>query len=1150
VDGQPDGACARLGTSVRKYRRAAGLTQRQLADRSGLSVAAVRDLEQGRSQRPRAGSLTALATVLGVEPGQLTAQAAISNEPAVPSAHGDAPAGQRGELWLTALGPLAASRDGQPVDLGQPMQAAVLGLLAVQPGELVRRETVVGVLWRQHPPDTATDLVQQYVRRLRRILDPGGRDRLIEQGPAWYRLRAGAGQLDVVAFKDLAARAAATKDAATACGLYARALDLWRGEPAADAEVLRDHLAVGNLVQRRADAVLRYADAAREIGGHARVLPLLEALAREDSLDERVHARLMVALAGTGQQAAAIGVFEGLRRRLDEQLGVRPGPEVASAHQQILRQEIPVAAVRSEALASKPGLAAGSRPALGVRYSLPPDTAAFTGRQAEFDRITEAAAEGGGAVIHTISGMPGIGKTALAVHAAHALRDRFPDRQLFLSLHGHAPGQQPVTPEAALAGLLAAVGVDAPYLPGDLEGRAALWRDRMAGQRALFVLDNAASSAQVAPLLPGSAGCLVLITSRRHLGDLPGATTPVFLEALPAIEAREMFTRLAPRAADEPPETVTALAELAGRLPLAISLLARVYARHPSWTLSDLATETRTRMLTLTAEDDSVAAAFEVSYQNLAPGRRDFFRRLGLHPGTVIDGHAAAALADCDLNEAAGHLDALYGEGLLTEAGRHRYSMHDLIRRYARDLAAADPAGPRAEVLERLLDYYQQAAARAEMLLARQARPRQEPPQAVTPTMASAAQALAWARAERASLLACLDHVTATGQHARVVALTAAIASLLRLDGPWSSAIARHVTAVAAARRIGDRHGLGNALTDLGGAWRLTGDHQDAVEALREAQDIFRAAGDRQGQATVLMSLADVWLATGDHQRAITALRTALTIYPDIGSRLGQATALTDLRGVRRLTGGHPDAIEALREAQDIFREAGDAQGQATVLAFLGVVQLAAGDHRTAAVSLQKAHGIYHDIGHLLGTAIALTYLGDAKRLTGDYRDALQALHRAHRIYRDIGHRLGTATALTYLGVARRETGGYRDALDALQEARGIYRDIGDRGGEAMALNETGALHHAHRDWDQAAQCHGRALDLAREIASLWDEAHALAGLGRSAWADGQSADGIAWQTQARDIFQRIGAPEAAVITREWSRRCDREGEQPVANLI
>jgi hypothetical protein len=340
-----------------------------------------------------------------------------------------------------------------------------------------------------------------------------------------------------------------------------------------------------------------------------------------------------------------------------------------------------------------------------VRSSLPGDAAAFTGRTEELSRIIAAVAgaarDGSVVAVRAIDGMPGVGKTALAVHAAHMLREQFPDRQLFINLHAHTPGREPVRPEDALAVLLTAIGVDARYMPGDLDERAGMWRDRMAGQRALLVLDNAANSSQVIPLLPGDGG-MVLVTSRRHLGDLPGMVIPVLLDALPLPQAQEMFSRLAPRAAGSPGE-VAEMVRLAGFLPLAIKLLARVFARHPSWTLADLATETRSGLLTLTAEHNSIAAAFTVSYRHLDTIEQRFFRLLGLHPGTTIDSYATAALAGTSLQEAAELLDALYGEGLLTENGYRRYGMHDLLRRYARDLAAGDPDSPRA--LDGLLDY-------------------------------------------------------------------------------------------------------------------------------------------------------------------------------------------------------------------------------------------------------------------------------------------------------------------------------------------------------------------------------------------------------------------------------------------------------------
>ena len=813
-------------------------------------------------------------------------------------------------------------------------------------------------------------------------------------------------------------------------------------------------------------------------------------------------------------------------------------------------------------------------PPLEIRYSLPPDTASFTGRDAELNQITAAVsgAQAAGAVI-TIDGMPGVGKTALAVHVAHRLRGRFPDRQLFIDLHAHTPGQEPVPAEVALAGLLTAAGVDARYLPEEVAARSSLWRDRMAGQRALLVLDNAESSRQVAPLLPGGENCRVLVTSRRHLGDLPGAVVPVQVEVLPPEMAEEMFLRLAPRAAPGP--EVAELVRLAGYLPLAISLLARVYARHTSWTLADLTAETTASMLTLAAENNSVAAAFEISYRYLAPGQQQFLRRLGLHLGAVIDVHAAAALAGISQREAAAHLDALHREALLTEAGYRRYGMHDLIRRYARERAEDDPVAGRAQARKRLLDFYTHAAAAAQARLARQTRPGPAPaaPQAAVPDLPDRSRALGWARAERANLLACLDYAAETGQHSRVVALTAAMSALLQHDGPWAEAIGRHTRALSAARRLHDRPGQASALSDLAAVRRLSGEYSGAARALEEALGLYRNLGDRLGQANALTDLGVVRRLMGGYPAATGALEEALGLYRDLGDRLGQANALKDLGPLRRMTGDLQGAAQALEEALALYRAVDGQPGQANALNYLGVVRSLAGQYQEAAQALEEALGlyrdlgdrlgqanalndlgdvwratgnyqqaaraqeealaIYRDLGSRLGQANALNYLGVVRRLTGEYQDAVKAQEEALAIYRDLGSRLGQANALSYLGVVRRLTGEYSGAARALEEALAIYRDLGDRGGEVEVLNESGTLHRLRGNLGQAGQYHRRALALARETDGLVDTGHSLAGLGRCELAAGKAGEARTLLRQAQEIFDRTGSAEAAVVAAE-----------------
>ena len=582
------------------------------------------------------------------------------------------------------------------------------------------------------------------------------------------------------------------------------------------------------------------------------------------------------------------------------------------------------------------GVAAATR-------TLPRDIASFTGRQRELASSwsrDRAAGAGGVVGIHAIGGMAGVGKTAFAVHAAHRLADRFPGGQIFLPLHGHTPGQQPVDPADALASLLLTAGVPRPQIPPGLEARMALWRDRLAGQQLLLILDDAASSEQVRPLLPGAGGSLVLVTSRRHLSALDDATA-VSLDTLPPGEAAALLVRLAGRPGLSPDDPAVAeITRLCGYLPLAIGMVARQLHHHPAWTAAGRAAELAAavdRLELMATENLSVAAAFNLSYADLTADQQRLFRRLGLHPGTDIDAYAAAALDGTDLAAARRGLEALYDQYLLTEPAPGRYRMHDLIREHARALAdRLDPDGDRDQATARLLDYYQHTAARADALIARQTRPAPGPADgaipAAVPALADPEQALAWARAERASLLACLDHATATGQHARVIALTAGLAGLLRRDGPWADAITRHTAAIQAARHLGDRLGQANALNDLGDVRWLTGDYPAAAQALEQALGIYRDLGDRLGQANALHDLGAVRRLTGDYPAAAQALEQALGIYRDLGDRLGQANALSDLGVVRQLTGDYPAAAQALEQALGIYRDLGDRLGQANAL--------------------------------------------------------------------------------------------------------------------------------------------------------------------------------------------------------------------------
>jgi tetratricopeptide (TPR) repeat protein len=809
--------------------------------------------------------------------------------------------------------------------------------------------------------------------------------------------------------------------------------------------------------------------------------------------------------------------------------------------------------------------------------TLPRDIASFTGREAELEELTRAVLDGGsrgGVSIYVIGGMGGVGKSALAVHAAHKLAAEFPDGQVFLPLHGHTPGQQPVDPEDALASLLLIAGMPAAQIPPDLGARMALWRAHLAGKQILLVLDDAAGHEQVVPLLPGTGGSLVLVTSRRHMTALVDARS-ISLEELSAEQAAELLARLAARPGIDPADpAIGKITELCGYLPLAIGMLARQLYHHRQWTIEELAADlaaATTRLELMRTEDLSVAAVFDLSYAELSSGLQRLFRQLGLHPGTEIDAYAAAALHGTDPLTARRYLDDLYEKYLISEPSRGRYRLHDLLRERARTLAANDPPDESRAALDRVLDFYAYTAAASDRLLALQPKTRPDPvavgsPPVAIPAMDDQAKALGWARAERANLLACLDYASRTGDQARVVAFTAGLSGLFRIDGPWADAVTRHTAAVGAARELGDRRAQASALKDLGSIRQFAGDYEGATGALREAFDIDQELGDQLGQADTLSKLGLAYWLACDYPAAAEALEEALSICRNLGDLNGQANALLDLAATRIVTGDTAAAVQDIEQALDIYRNLGDREGEAQALLDLGTPRLETGDYPGAARVVHEALAISRDLKDRRGEAWALVYLGRLARLTGDYTGRVQALDEALDIFKALGdprgrgyalvcrgtiQRLtgdlngatesieaamgifdalgeprGQARTLGELGIVRRQTADNSGATEALEESLRIYRDIGDRSGQAETLNEMATLQRVRRNLEGATAVHREALALAREIGSPWHEANALIGLERVDLAAGRAKQAMAWRRQAHEIFQRIGASE------------------------
>ena len=776
--------------------------------------------------------------------------------------------------------------------------------------------------------------------------------------------------------------------------------------------------------------------------------------------------------------------------------------------------------------------------AAAASRTLPRDIAAFTGRGGELERLLAGlpgAAPGGGVVgICAIGGMAGVGKTTLAVHAAHRLAGRFPDGQFFLPLHGHTPGQRPVDPADALASLLLAAGVAAQAIPAGLDARAGCWRDHLAGKKVLLVLDDAAGHEQVGPLLPGTAGCLVLITSRRRLAALEDAAV-LSLDTLPPGEAAVLLARLAGRPDLGPGDAgVGEITRLCGYLPLAVGMLGRQLAHHPAWTAAGLAADLAAaagRLELMAAENLSVAAAFDLSYRDLTAGQRRLFRRLGLHPGPDVDAYAAAALDDTGLAAARRGLEALYGQHLITEPARGRYRLHDLLREHARTLAAADDPAARDAATSRLLDYYLHTARAAGQHIpawatAEGPAPPGRPP-ASAPPVSTRRQAAAWLEAERANLHAAAGYAAATGRPSHAMLIPAAMAGFLNARGYWDQGLALNQAALAAARQAGDRPGQARALLLLSVTQVMTEDHSAAAAGQRQALELYRDLGDRAGQAATLTVIGALHVGSDDYPAAAAALRQALELYRGLGHRRGQAEALNGLGNVHRYTGDYPAAAACHRQALEHYRGLGHRHGEGHALLDLGAVQRLTGDYPAAAAALRQALELFRDPGEPFFQATVLTELAAVQRLTGDYPAAAASSRQALSLFRDLRDLRGQAYALNGLGLVQQLTGDYPAAAASHQQALRFSREVGNRLGQAETLNGLGELSSRTGATRQARDHHAQALAIARDLGTPPDEARALEGIGRSHLHDGHTSEGTACLQQALAIYQRIGSPNA-----------------------
>ena len=819
-----------------------------------------------------------------------------------------------------------------------------------------------------------------------------------------------------------------------------------------------------------------------------------------------------------------------LRADLDDDAS--PSSETTFEAGRLPQVAAPVAPVTPAAppTAARPTSPSGPR-------QLPPDTRLFTGRENELGALfslveqARAASEPGTLLVSVIDGMGGVGKTALAVRAAHRLAPHYPDGQLFLDLYGFTEGTSPRDPGDALAALLGGLGVPPQRIPAELDARAAYYRDLLAGTRTLILLDNATDEAQVAPLLPASDTCLVLVTSRKRLKSLDDAL-PLALDVLSREEAVVLLrkaARLDANAADEP--LLEQAVELCGHLPLAV-LIAGALLRTggDAWNLSVLINRLKARrpgreLAAYTDETRSVQAVFDLSYQHLPEELRTLYRRVALLPGPEIDAYAAAALLDSDPETAGRLLQRLSDHSLLTGYSPGRFRPHDLIRAHARTLTeSVDPETDRARAVDRLFGYYAHTARTASMPIGRYPRPAiEDPAPAYAPDLADRDAAQSWLRVERSGLDAAFAHAQAHGLDGHTIALAAGTAGILLSDGPWSRALEVHQEAAETAERLGLASAQAAALADLGRARHVTGDYAGSAATQTRALEMYREIGDGLGEATALAHLGMTQHVIEEYAESEASLTRALEIYRALGNQVGEATALNELGISQHLTGDYPGALNSQTRALEIYRTLGNRIGEGNALSDLGTVWYLTGDYPDAEDAFAQALEAYRAMRNRAGESYVLICLGRVQIATGDYPGAVDSQSEAIEILRALGNRIGEGNALANLGRAQQLSGEYPEAEATLTQAIEIYREIGHRGNEAIALNYYAATLAATGRRTRAFELYQRARAMTRELNKPDDEALSLEGIAEHHLAEGDTDRAVSHLREAFEIYERLG---------------------------
>lgn len=883
-------------------------------------------------------------------------------------------------------------------------------MLLAYAGKPVSLDTLVDLLWEDEPPSSAVNVVHRYVGTLRRLFEPELPTRatgswLIREAGA-YRLAVDAESCDLIEYREHTAKArklAESGNAAEAVSTYVLALRLWQGRVAHGvAAPARAKAIFLDFDHEGCRVICEAADVALPIGRTADVVPYLRLAVSLDEYNEAMQARLMLALAAAGNQAAALQTFETIRDKLANELGVAPGPELTAAFRKVLTPQT---------VEETPLITPIVQPA-----QLPPDLPAFAGREAELKHLESLLPQAStGLVTVAIDGMPGSGKTTLAVHWAHSVADRFPDGQLYVNMRGFDPDHVQLTAAEALRGFLDALGIAASRIPPSVDAQSALYRSVLSNRRVLVLIDNAREITDIRPLLPGAAGCLVIVTSRNRLGGLVAAegAQVLTLHSLSAEEAREtLIRRLGREKVETEAEAVEEIIALCGRLPLALAIVAARAAAYPHFPLSAIITKLKQAKGTLQGfrDDDGeldVHTAFSWSYRILSPDAARLFRLLSVHIGVDTSIEAAASIGGLSVPRAQALLDELTRIRFLTEHEPGRYLSHDLIRTYAIEQRRQfDSAEDQHEALGRLLDYYVHVSYQAyRSLPPHQIFPPPPParPGVTTNKISDLKGALHWFNNERHVIQLLVKTAAEHGFLSATWYLAITIQHYYQRRGlahDWETSTR---IALDAAIQVGDTYVLSRVHRSLAGAYYLLQRNEEALEHLKRTEELLTELGSTTDFAYLYSNYGTVYSDLGREEEAVSYHRRALVLYEEAGDRKGEAISLHAMAVGLSLLDNNVDAIGLVNRAMDIYKSLADRHGEGNCWECLGVIHKNMGDTEQAVNCLKRAVEIYHEVHALAEAANVLIMLGDTMNHAATAtREALSAWQTALSIYEEL----------------------------------------------------------------------------------------------------------------------------------------------------